>query len=166
MKSSTASATGTASPVAIVQELLSDPTNSEVVNRLTTPDVTYVSLNYKNEDLRKLMPWCGTYTGPQAIIDTFARVYRYWEKHDIRVDTIFGEGEHVAIFGQMNYRSTILGKAVVSPMAIYARVKDGKITYLQYLEDTFGTGESFRSSGTWYFRSNPNGEEVAVGDDA
>lgn len=166
MQASPVSAASTASPVAIVQELLNDPTNPEVVNRLTTPDVTYVSLNYKNEDLRKLMPWCGTYTGPQAIIDTFLRVYRYWEKHDIRVDTIFGDGEHVAVFGRMDYRSTMLGKTVVSPMAIYARVNDGKITYLQYMEDTFGTGESFRSSGTWYFRSNPNGDEVAVGDDA
>ena len=166
MNSSAASATDPHSPVAILQELLSDPTNPEVVNRLTSPDVTYVSLNYKNEDLRKLMPWCGTYTGPEAIINTFVRVKHYWEKHDIHIDTAFSEGENVAMFGRMDYRSTVLGKSVVSPMAIYARVQNGKITYMQYMEDTFGTGESFRSSGTFYFRSNPNGEEVAVGDDA
>lgn len=166
MNPSTASSTVAMSPVAIVQELLNDPTNPDVVNRLTTPDVTYVSLNYKNEDLHKLMPWCGTYTGPEAIVNTFIRVQHYWDKHNIQIDTAFGDGENVALFGRMDYRSTVLGKSVVSPMAIYARVKDGKITYMQYMEDTFGTGESFRSSGTWYFRSNPNGEEVAVGDDA
>ena len=166
MNPSNTSATVAPSPVAIVQELLSDPTNPDVVNRLTTPDVKYVSLNYQNEDLRKLMPWCGTYTGPQSIIDTFIRVHLYWEKHDIHVDAAFGEGENVALFGRMEYRSTVLGKSVVSPMAIYAKVQNGKITYMQYMEDTFGTGESFRSSGTFYFRSNPHGKEVAVGDDA
>lgn len=122
MNSSTLSSPVAKSPVAIVQELLSDPTNPEVVNRLTTPDVTYVSLNYKNEDLRKLMPWCGTYTGPEAIINTFVRVQHYWDKHDILIDTAFGEGENVALFGRMEYQSTMLGKSVVSPMAIYARV--------------------------------------------
>ena len=166
MERAIVSTTDTPAPVAILQELLSDPTNSEVVNRLTSPDVTYVSLNYKNDDLRKLMPWCGTYTGPQAILNTFVRVHHYWEKHDIHVDTAFGDGENVALFGRMEYRSTVLGKSVVSPMAIYARVQNGKIIYMQYMEDTFATGESFRSGGTFYFRSNPNGEEVAVGDDA
>ena len=165
METATVSAT-TPAPVAIVLELLSDPTNPEVVRHLTTPNVTYVALNYKNEDLRKLMPWCGTYTGHEAILNTFMRVQHYWDKHEIHIDVAFGEGEHVALFGRMNYRSTVLGKSVVSPMAIYAKVQNGKITYLQYMEDTFATAESFRSGGTWYFRSNPHGKEVAVGDDA
>ena len=164
--SADAGSTPKATPVEIVQELLNDPTNPKVVNRLTTSDVTYVSLNYKDENLRRVMPWCGTYSGPQAIIDTFVRVYAYWEKHDIEIQDIFGDNTRVAIFGRMDYRSTVLQKSVVSPMAIFARVIDGKISYLQYMEDTFATGESFRSSGTFYFKSNPNGEEVAVGDDA
>jgi hypothetical protein len=33
---------------------------------------------------------------------------------------------------------------------------------MQFMEDTFATGASFRSAGKWTFRSNPNGEEVAI----
>jgi hypothetical protein len=30
------------------------------------------------------------------------------------------------------------------------------------MEDTFATGASFRSGGTWTFQSNPNGERVEI----
>ncbi|MEH2445633.1 MAG: hypothetical protein V7K18_07590 [Nostoc sp.] len=48
-------------PVEIVQALLKDPTNPEVVNRLVSPDAIYVSLNYDNPDLKKLIPWADTH---------------------------------------------------------------------------------------------------------
>ena len=51
---------------------------SSCVNVLCTPDVTYVSLNYSNPDLKKSMPWCGTHQGPEAILDTFIRVGEFW----------------------------------------------------------------------------------------
>ncbi|MEH2273877.1 MAG: hypothetical protein V7K40_03430 [Nostoc sp.] len=44
-------------PVEIVQALLKDPTNPEVVNRLVSLDAIYVSLNYNDPDLKKLIPW-------------------------------------------------------------------------------------------------------------
>jgi uncharacterized protein len=46
-------------PKEIVQALLEGIHDSNVVKELCTPDVTYVSLNYSNPDLRKVMPWCG-----------------------------------------------------------------------------------------------------------
>jgi ketosteroid isomerase-like protein len=58
-----------------------------------------------------------------------------------------------------------LGKQVTSPFAIFAKVADGKVTYLQFMEDTFATASSFRSDGEWHFRSNPDGSEVTVGAD-
>jgi ketosteroid isomerase-like protein len=155
-----------ASPVDILQALLQDPTNPELVHRLVAPDVTYVSLNFDNPDLHKLMPWCGTYTGPQAIIDTFIRIAQFWKALDFKPDVVFGDQENVALRGHATWTSAILNKTVSSPYAIFAQVKDGKITYMQFMEDTFMTASSFRSGGTWYFESNPNGEKVAVGDDA
>ena len=47
-------------PKEIVQALLEGIHDSNVVKELCTPDVTYVSLNYSNPDLHKVMPWCGT----------------------------------------------------------------------------------------------------------
>ena len=39
---------------------------------------------------------------------------------------------------------------------------DGRCTYLQFMEDTFATGASFRGGGSWMFRSDPNGEQVVI----
>ena len=40
----------------LVQTLLSNPTNIEHVSGLTTEDVTYVSLNFDNPELHKVLP--------------------------------------------------------------------------------------------------------------
>jgi ketosteroid isomerase-like protein len=148
--------------VALVQKLLANPTDIANVSALCTSDVTYMSLNYENADLKKLMPWCGTRFGPQAIVDTFVWVAQYWTADDFTPEAAFGEGEHVAIFGRMTYTSNVLRKKITSPFSVYCRVREGKVYYMQFMEDTFGTSSSFRSSGSWKFRSNPNGEEVEV----
>jgi uncharacterized protein len=54
----------------LVQALLSNPTNIKHVRGLTTEDVTYVSLNFDNPELREVLPW-GTNRGPQSIVDLF-----------------------------------------------------------------------------------------------
>jgi hypothetical protein len=41
--------------------------------------------------------------------------------------------------------SRVVGKLVTTPFAVFAKVVDGKCTYLQFMEDTFATGASFRS---------------------
>jgi hypothetical protein len=35
-------------------------------------------------------------------------------------------------------------------------------TYMQYMEDTFGTGSTFRSGGSWKFQSDPIGGKVEI----
>ena len=150
------------SPTEIVRALLEDPTNPKVVNELVAPDATYVSLNYQNDDLKRIMPWAGTAIGPDAISSTYARVGKYWKIEGFEIRDLFGDGENVAVFGSFTYRSTTIGKAVTSPFAILAKVKDGKITYMQFMEDTFGTASTFRTGGTWTVHSDPDGSEIQV----
>lgn len=64
-------------PTQTVQALLSDITNPQTVRDLCAQDVTYVSLNYSNPDLRKIMPWCGIGHGADAISKTFHDVFEY-----------------------------------------------------------------------------------------
>ncbi len=64
-------------PIEIVRAILADPTNIDVVGPLSAPDVKYVSLNYDNPDLKKLMPWAGTGHGARGIVDTFSKVQRF-----------------------------------------------------------------------------------------
>ena len=148
--------------VELVQALLNDPKDIDVVRGLCTPDVTYVSLNYSNPDLQKSMPWCGTYQGPEAFVSTFVRVGQYWSVDDFSPEAIFGDEKQAAVFGRMTLTSTVMQKTVTSPFAIYLKLTDGKFTYIQFMEDTFATSASFRSSGVWTFRSNPAGGEVSA----
>ncbi|MEH2293339.1 nuclear transport factor 2 family protein [Nostoc sp.] len=149
--------------VEIVQELLKGATIPEVVNRLVSPDAVYMSLTYDNPDLKKIMPWAGKYNdGQAALLRTFQDVNIFWTVEEFDIQEIFSEGENVAVFGSFTLRSVKLDKTFTSPFSILAKVKDGLVTYMQYMEDTFGTGLTFRSGGTWKFQSDPAGGEVEV----
>jgi uncharacterized protein len=149
-------------PTEVLSEILKNPKDLAHVSRLVTPDVVYVSLNYDNPDLKRVMPWAGTSRGPGSIVKTFVDVARFWEIVSFDTEALFGSGEDAAMFGRFTYKSTVLGKVVTSPFAVFARVKGGRCHYLQFMEDTFATGESFRSGGHWTFRSAPGGNEVVV----
>ena len=145
-----------------IRGLLKDPLNVDLVNDLVAADATYVSLNFDNPDLKKIMPWAGTGKGPQAVLDTYAQVGRYWKNEGLEVtDTIESE-DTVAVFGKFSYRSVTVGKAVTSPFCIFARFDNDKIAYMQFMEDTFGTASTFRTGGRWTVRSNPDGHELEV----
>ena len=150
-------------PIDVVRAILGAPTDFDAVSRLVAEDATYVSLNYDNPELKKLMPWCGTGHGPKSIVDTFVAVGRFWRVESFDVLDVFGSGENVAVFGRFTYTSTKVGRTVTSPFAILAKVADGKLTYMQFMEDTFATGMSFRTRGVWHFESDPHGGEVTIG---
>lgn len=149
-------------PKQIVKTVLDAVRNPAIVKELCAPDVTYVSLNYSNPDLRKIMPWCGTGRGPDAIIKTFHDVGEFWIVDSFTPEEIFAEGENVAVFGRFTYTSAKLRRTITSPFAVFCKVKDGKITYMQFMEDTFCTASSFRAGGTWRFQSDPSGGEVQI----
>ena len=150
------------SPTEILSAILDKPTDIDHVRSLVTPDITYVSLNYSNPDLKRVMPWCGTSRGPESIVKTFVDVSRYWEVQSFEPEALFGTDSYAAMFGRFTYKSAVLSKVVTSPFAVFAKCKDGRCSYLQFMEDTFATGASFRSGGTWTFQSNLNGERVEI----
>jgi uncharacterized protein len=147
----------------VLAAILKNLTDLAHVRSLVTEDLTYVSLNHDNLDLHSIMPWCGTHdrAGPESIVQTFADVGRYWTVLSFEVEAVFGWDEYAAMFGRFSYRSTVMSKVVNSPFAVFAKVRDGRCYYLQFMEDTLATSASFRSGGTWTFRSNPEGGEVA-----
>jgi uncharacterized protein len=149
------------SPKDILQAILENPTDLAHVSKYAAPDVTYVSLNYEHADLKRIMPWCGTSKGPQAIVQTFVDVGRYWENVAFEVEALFGDDQHAAMFGKFVYKSTVMGKLVTSPFAVFCKASGGRCTYLQFMEDTLATSASFKSGGAWTFKSNPNGEAVS-----
>lgn len=151
-----------ATPVAVIEKFLANTTNPEIVNQLVAPDATYISLNFENKQLKRILPWAGTSKGLRVFVDTFSGVSRYWEILNFQVTDIFSSEEHVAVFGSFTYKSRTLGKTVVSPLSIHTKVKDGKIVYFQFMEDTLATTESFKVTGTAKYHSDPNGSEFEV----
>ena len=151
-----------ANPIEVVGEWMEHLLDPDVVNRLVAPDATYVSLNTDNPELNEIMPWAGTSHGPTAFLDNLSTMFTRWENQAFNVTTMFASGENVAVFGDFRYRSHSLDKVVTSPFSILVKVVDGKVTYLQFLEDSYATAASFRKSGSWTVQTEPGAEPVEV----
>ena len=147
---------------AMLEQLLQNTSNVSALRQLITLDVTYVSLNFSNPELRKVMPWTGTHKGPQELSDVFAAIQRYWKTLDFKVTDTIEQGSRVAFFGSFTYKSNVTGKEITSPFALLARFEGEKVAYIQFLEDSYGTAGSFKTGGTTRFHSDPSGEEVEV----
>lgn len=128
---------------------------------LVAEDADYVSLNFDNPELAQIEPWAGSRKGRQIFIDTFSNVGTYWEANAFEVTDLIAEGDLVAAFGSFTYTSVEAGNRFTSPFAIKARVRDGLITYFQFMEDTYASAKSFRTSGSWVIQNN--GRSITVG---
>jgi uncharacterized protein len=147
---------------AVLQQLLQNTTNSKVLEQLMTPDATYVSLNFSNPELKKVMPWAGTHKGPQALLDVFTAIQRYWKTLDFKVTDTIEQGSRVAFFGSFTYKSNVTGKEITSPFSLLARFEGEKVNYVQFLEDSYGTAGSFKTGGATRYRSDPSGKEIEI----
>jgi uncharacterized protein len=146
---------------AMLQKLLQDTTNLKVLQQLMTPDVTYVSLNFDNPELKKVEPWAGTHRGPQELADVFEAIGRCWKTLDFKVTDTIEQGNRVS-FGSFTYKSNVTGKEITSPFSLLARFEGDKVAYIQFLEDSYGTAGSFKTGGATRFHSDPSGKEVEV----
>ena len=147
---------------AVLQRLLQKTTNLGVLRQLMTPDVTYVSLNFNNSELKKVMPWTGTHKGPQALADVFGAIQQFWKTLDFKVTDTIEQGSRVAFFGSFTYKSNATGREITSPFSLLARFEGDKVAYVQFLEDSYGTSGSFKTGGTARFHSDPAGKEIKV----
>lgn len=147
------------SVLAVLQTILSNPTDLEFVEQYTTDNFTYVSLNYGDPEVKRVLPWAGTTEGTAGLVQAFVDVGRYWTVDDFTIEDSFENEDGAAMFGTFTYTSNTLGKTVTSPFAVLARGGNGKLTYVQFMEDTFATVRSFRESGTYRIKADPEGSE-------
>ena len=152
-------------PTDVVKEFLQNTAPDKVeaaARRLVADDATYISLNFDNPDLKRILPWTGTSKGRRSFIETATRVAGYWTIEGFNISDLFGAGDNVAVFGSFTYRSVSVGKVFTSPFSIHAKVRDGKIVYFQFQEDTFASARSFSPKGTWTVKTDPKGPEYEV----
>ena len=150
------------SPLEVVGKWMHNLLDPDVINSVVAPDATYVSLNTENPELTRIMPWAGTSRGPQAFLGNLSEMFARWENQAFTVTTMFASAENVAVFGDYRYKSNSLGKVVTSPFSILVKVVDGKVTYLQFLEDSYATAASFRKDGSWTVQTEPGAEPFQV----
>lgn len=127
------------SPTQVIQTLIANPRDLANVKSVTTPDVTYVSLNESNPELKRYLPWTGTNKGPESIVWAFEAMGRAWETKALEVRDVVEQGDKVAMFGSFTYRGRESGEEIKSLFSLFAKIRDGRIHYVQFLEDTFGT---------------------------
>ena len=147
---------------AVLQQLLQNTSNLESLRQLMTPDATYVSLNFDNPELKRIMPWAGTHNGPQELAKVFTAIQRFWKTLDFNVTDTIEQGHRVALFGSFTYKSNSTWKEITSPFSLLARFEGDKVAYVQFLEDSYGTAGSFKTGGASRFHSDPSGREIEV----
>ncbi|RAK82018.1 uncharacterized protein BO72DRAFT_444009 [Aspergillus fijiensis CBS 313.89] len=156
----------TRTPMNVFLQILNTQPNPDpdLIKECVTLDATYVSLTMDNPDLHKIMPWAGTRyrVGYQAFLDTFTRVGLWWTRGPFSIDAIFSDGGgNVTAWGQFEITSNIMQKTITAPWSARAEInEDMKITYFQYMEDTFGTASTFWADGQKEYRADPYGGSV------
>jgi hypothetical protein len=129
----------------IIRKLLQNITSPDIVSALVAPDATYVSLNQSNTERKKNA--AKTKERPVRFNRTFRQVAHYWTNEGVKLQAVFGEEENVAAFGVMTLRSKTQGIATTTPFSVWCFVRDGRINYMQFMEDTFATAATFRAGG-------------------
>ena len=147
---------------AVLQELLQNTTNLKALKQLMTADVTYVSLNFDNPELKKIEPWACTHKGPQALVDVVTAIQRFRKSLDFKVTDSIEQSNRVALFGSFTYKSNVTGREITSPFGLLARFEGDKVAYVQFLEDSYGTAGSLKTGGATRFHSDPSGKDVEV----
>jgi uncharacterized protein len=153
---------GPDSPLALLQAILAKPTDLGHVRKYTTDDFMYVSLNFENPELKQIMPWAGTTAGVEGLVQTFTDVFTFWTVVAFETQDSFENADGAAIFGYFTYRSNTLNKTATSPLSILARSKNGKLSFVQFMEDTFATVRTFRESGAYRIKADPDGPVLDV----
>jgi uncharacterized protein len=137
-------------PAEVVQDYYSIALSATIVKGLVVPDATHASLALDNPELEKILSCSGVRTkkgGLEAVLKVFGTANKIWVNEDFKIHVCFDDGENVVAIGQMPYRSKSLGKMFTSPFSVWAKVADGKVTYMQYLEDTLQSTTSFKVDG-------------------
>ena len=137
--------------VETVKHLLTNATDQEVLKQLCASEVTDVSpllqkcKSQAAHAIRRPPRQRRTWRDPIHL----HHLRQIWNNEDFQIEAIFGEGDHVAVFGHFTYRSHPLGKAYQSPFNVWCKFNEqGKVYYMQFMEDTFGTGATFEDDGT------------------
>ncbi|HEV7228031.1 nuclear transport factor 2 family protein [Brevundimonas sp.] len=125
------------SPIKVVRAFFEELSGGDVnaITRHTSPDVVYVIYG-EDPASRSAIPWAGLHRGHEALKSAFSAIYAELRVEAFEVETMFAEGEFVAIFGSYRAVSAKTGQRFTTPFAQRARVVDGAVVHCVMSEDS------------------------------
>ena len=82
---------------------------------------------------------------------------------DFKVTDTIEQGSCVALFGSFTYKSNATGRILHLHLVPWRVSRGNKVSYIQFLEDSYGTAGSFRTGGAkQMLHSDPSGKAVEV----
>lgn len=100
---------------------------------MVDPQARFISTNpVPNPD----NPLHGTFIGADGARQFFGAFADLLEPGDFHMEASFGNDDQAAFYGHLRHKSRKTGKDFVSDWALICRVKDGRITFYHFYEDT------------------------------
>ena len=147
-------------PMEVVRQFLEDSADSLVLGRLVAQDATYVSLNYENGDLKGILTRTGICRTCPACIDAFSHLSQDLQNQTCEIRELFATGENVAVRGVLTRKPAMPGRSAATPFSIWAKVRNRKIVYLQFMEETVAPDVPDHADKSWRIRRSTAAEAV------
>lgn len=100
---------------------------------LIDPDAQFISTNPNPNPAN---PLHGTFVGLDGAKQFFAGFGEMLEPGEFKVTAAFGDNEHAALYGTLRHKVRKTGKDFPSDWALICRVKDARVSYYHFYEDT------------------------------
>ena len=82
-----------------------------------------------------------------AFLDALQAIFSRWDNQAFNVTAMFGDDDNVAVFWNFHTSRTRSARRLLPRFSIHVRVAGGKVTYVQFLEDTYATARSLPQRG-------------------
>lgn len=127
------------------------------------PDNDYSETSLFHERNR-ILHWTRTHVGSSEIVEFIGDLTAEFNIQQFNIESIFAEGNTVAVFGNFLYEHTRTGNLVKdAPFAVNMEFDEqGKISLYHFFEDTYAIATGLRDRGTW----NRFGQEIVFGSNA
>lgn len=129
------------------------------IPKLFTDDAEYVCFarDQMSPETKFAIPWAGLWKGHQGIIEFQTLLNENFEVRGFEDHTYIEQDSRVAMFGVLSFTARATKRDVDSDMAALAKLRDDRIEYYHFYEDTFAIAHSFRTGGQWTVDNGPKG---------
>ena len=127
-----------------------------------TEDAEYIcfATERMSPETKFAIPWAGVWKGHQGVIDFQTLLNENFEVRGFEDHTYIEDGDNIAMFGVLKFTARATNRNVDSDMAAHVKLRDGRIAYYHFYEDTFAIVHAFRTGGQWTIDNGAGGHNL------